>query len=380
MAVKRDYYEVLGVARDAEERVIASAYRKLAVRYHPDSNPDDPEAVERFKECAEAYEVLSDSEKRSRYDRFGHAGVDGPQGGGAHFHDVEDIFEAFGDIFGFSGMGGRNRVRRGRSVQIQVNLDLEEAFSGCSKTVEYDRAKPCQTCHGSGAAPGSSPVLCRRCGGSGAVVQQLGIMRVKTTCPTCQGAGQRISEPCVDCGGAGYVAERVKKDVRIPAGVDTGIRVRVAGEGEPSPDGGPPGHLECVVAVREHPLFQREGQHLILRIPVTYSQAALGATIDVPTLSGREELTIPAGTQSGQVFPIRGRGMPNPRAASDVGDLLVQAYIEVPTNLTKEQERLLRELAEVEHKNVSPERKSIFQKIGEYFSFLSGNENSEANQ
>ena len=369
---KRDYYEVLGIARSAGDREIAVAYRKLAVKYHPDSNPGDEDATEKFKEAAEAYEVLSDAEKRGRYDQYGHAGVDGA-GGAPHFQDVNDIFEAFGDMFGggifgdIFGGGRRRGPRQGADVQVEVTLDLEEAASGVTRTVKVQRHQPCETCSGSGARPGSSPQACQRCGGSGNVVQSAGILRVQTTCPTCRGAGATISDPCDDCRGQGRIPNNASIDVVIPPGVDNGDTVRVRGEGEQSPSGGPPGSCLCVIRVRRHKLFEREGNHLILRLPITYSQAALGATVDVPTLNGREELTIPRGTPSGEVFRLRGKGLDDPRGRSGRGDLHVQKNIEVPKKVSKRQEELLRELAEVEHKEVSPERKSFFSKLAEYF-------------
>jgi molecular chaperone DnaJ len=367
MASKRDYYEVLGVKRDASDKEIAAAYRKLAIKYHPDSNKDDPDAVAKFKEAAEAYEVLSDPQKRARYDRFGH---DAPEfAGGPHFQDVEDIFEAFGgifeDLFGGSGRRGR-RPRRGGDIQVQVTIDLEEAASGVTKPVEFTRRKACETCHGSGSRPGAQRAACRHCGGRGQIVQAMGFVRVQTTCPACQGAGSVITEPCETCRGSGMVAERVKMSISIPPGVDDGMRVRYAGQGEPSPDGGPSGDCYCLVSVRKHNLFERDGDHLILRMPITYSQAALGATLEIPTLKGRRELVIAPGTQSGEVFRVRGCGMPDPRSGR-TGDLLVQTYIEVPKKLSKRQEELLRELAEVEQAQVSPHRKSFFEKLRDYF-------------
>ncbi len=368
---KRDYYEVLAVERTATEKEIAAAYRKLAIKYHPDSNPGDAETVAKFKECAEAYEVLSDSEKRARYDRYGHAGVE-MGGGQGHYHDVEDIFEAFGGIFGdlFGGGGGGRRgrrPRRGADVRVDVTLDLEEAARGVTKTVEFPRSKVCDNCSGSGARPGSQRTTCRRCNGHGQIVQSAGILRVQTTCPSCQGAGSIITDPCDKCRGNGYVQERARIDVAIPAGIDDGMRVRIAGHGEPSPDGGPAGDCYCFVSVRKHKIFVRDGNHLILQMPISYSQAALGATIEVPTLQGKHELTIGPGTQSGEVFRVRGRGMPDPRGGS-VGDLLVQTFIEVPKKLTTRQQELLRELAEIEHVDVTPQRRSFFERIKEYFS------------
>jgi len=365
---KRDYYEVLGVKREAAQRDIAAAYRKLAVKYHPDSNPGSAEAVEKFKEAAEAYEILSDEQKRARYDQFGHAGTDQFT---HQFHDVEDIFEAFGDIFSEMfgtprrGGGGR-RVRRGADVRVDVTLTLEEAARGVVKNVEIQRSKACGTCKGSGSKPGSQRATCPHCQGRGQIVQSAGILRVQTTCPSCQGAGSRVTDPCTDCRGRGYVQERSKLDVTIPAGIDNGMRVRLAGYGEPSPDGGPPGDCYCFVSVKKHKIFEREGTHLILRMPISYSQAALGASIEVPTLSGPHELRVPAGTQSGDVFRVRGRGLVDPRGGS-AGDLHVQTYIEVPKKLTPRQDKLLRELAEVEQSEVSPHRKSFLERLKEYF-------------
>lgn len=368
MAAKRDYYEVLGVSRNAAEKEIATAYRKLAIKYHPDRNREDPDATEKFKEAAEAYEVLSDAEKRTIYDQYGHAGLE--RGGAApEFHDVSDIFEAFGDLFGFGDMlGGRRRPRqrRGGDVRCDVSLTLEEAAKGVTKAVEFTRSKRCETCRGSGSRPGSSPQPCRRCGGRGQTVQSAGILRVQTTCPACRGTGIVITDPCPDCRGNGYVHDRVQLQVPMPAGIDDGMRVRLSGQGEPSPDGGPSGDCYCFVAVRPHRLFQRDGSHLILKLPISYTQAALGAVIEVPTLTGRAQLEVPRGTQSGKVFRVAGRGLANPHGGA-VGDLLVQTYIEVPESLTPRQEELLRELAEVEQTNVTPHRKSFLEKLTSYF-------------
>lgn len=370
MASKRDFYEVLGVARTATERDIAAAYRKMALKYHPDRNPGDPDAAEKFKEAAEAYEILNDAEKRAMYDQYGHAGID-RMGGGPQFHDVGDIFEAFGDIFGDIFGGGRSRGRgrrnrRGEDIRADVTLDLEEAARGASKTIELHRHKRCETCTGSGSRPGSSPETCRRCGGRGQVVQSAGILRVQTSCPGCHGAGKVINDPCEACHGIGLATDRVKLEVHIPAGVDNGMRVRVPGEGEPSPDGGGSGDCYVFVTVRPHPLFQRDGIHLILKLPMTYSQAALGATIEVPTLEGRDPLRIPPGTQSGEVFRLRNRGVPDPRSGAK-GDLLVQTYIETPKKLAARQAELLRELAELENVHVTPHRKTFLEKLASWF-------------
>ncbi|MEX0866086.1 MAG: molecular chaperone DnaJ [Pirellulales bacterium] len=374
MANKRCYYEVLGVSRSANDGEISANYRRLAIQYHPDKNPGDDQAIARFKEAAEAFEVLSDSHKRQRYDQFGHAGVDS-EGGGAHFHDVSDIFEAFGDIFGggvfgdiFGGGGGRTRrVRRGRDVQSHVSLTLFEAARGTTKNIQFSRHKACDTCGGSGAAPGSGTDTCDYCGGRGQVIQSSGILRMTTTCPACHGAGRVIRERCGECRGEAFVPERVTKEVVIPAGVDSGMRIRVSGEGEPSPNGGPPGDCYCLIEVEEHALFQRDGQNLICHLPITFTQAALGATVEVPTLEGPRDLDIPSGTQPNKVFTLRRLGMPDPRGGSRKGDLLVQVQIEVPKKLTGRQEELLREMAELEHAHVTPHRKSFLKTLRDYF-------------
>ncbi|MFV2067415.1 MAG: molecular chaperone DnaJ [Pirellulales bacterium] len=367
MAVEQDYYEVLGVSRSASAEEISSAYRQMAVRYHPDKNPGDQEAIDRFKVAAEAFEVLADAEKRSLYDRYGHAGVQ--RGGGTtQFTDVEDIFSAFGDIFGdlFGGGRGGRRVRRGRDVRCDVTLTLHEAASGVAKSVEFDRHQPCEACQGSGAEPGSTKEICEYCGGHGRVIQSAGIMRVQTTCPSCHGDGSLVRHPCRSCHGKAVVLKRVTTQVEIPPGVDDGMRIRLAGEGEPGPSGGPSGDCYCFISVLEHALFERQGQDLVCRIPITYPQAALGTSLEVPTLHGRDTLEIPRGTQSGDVFRLRGKGMPDPRRRG-LGDMLIQVNIEVPDKLTPRAEELLRELAEEEHANVAPHRKSFFEKLKEYF-------------
>ncbi|MGW8256463.1 MAG: molecular chaperone DnaJ [Thermoguttaceae bacterium] len=369
MAQKRDYYDVLGVPRTATESQISEAYRKLAMKFHPDRNPGDEQAVENFKEAAEAFEVLSHRDKRAKYDRYGHAGL----GGGPHFHDISDIFQAFGDIFGggglfgdiFGGFGGR-RVRRGADIATDVTIDLLEAAKGTSKIIRIVRHAPCDTCNGSGAKPGSSPEICNYCGGRGRVVQSTGVFSIQTTCPSCHGDGRMIREPCRDCRGSGYVPKKITHKVEIPAGIESGSRLRLSGEGEPSPDGGPPGDCYCLINISEHPLFQRQGKHLLCMVPITYSQAALGAEIEVPTLSGKENLTIPGGTQSGDIFTLAGLGMPELRSRRP-GDLLVQVHIEVPKKLSTQHEDLLRRLAEVENTSVMPKHKNFFEKLKDYF-------------
>ena len=374
MVSKRDYYEVLGVDRSATDGEISEAYRKAALEHHPDRNPGDEEAVDRFKEAAEAFEVLHNPDKRARYDRFGHAGLDGPGGGAPHFHDVSDIFEAFGSVFGdslfgdFFGGGRRRqaRARPGADVRCEVSLDLLEAARGISKEIRFKRHEQCAICRGTGAKPGTQPEACRYCGGQGRVVQSTGIFSLQTTCPSCKGAGTMIREPCTSCGGSGFVLKNIRRKVNIPAGVDNGTRLRIPGEGEPSPGGGPRGDCYCFIAVNPHPLFERDGQHLICQIPISYSQAVLGATIEVPTLNGREDLTLPPGTATGHVFKLKGRGMPDPRYGKR-GHLLVQVHIEVPAKLTAVHEKILRKLAEFEHTHVTPKRKSFVEKLKDYF-------------
>ncbi|MEZ6133721.1 MAG: molecular chaperone DnaJ [Pirellulaceae bacterium] len=371
-ATKRDYYEVLGVSRTASSAEISRAYRKLAIKYHPDSNPNDDETIAKFKECAEAYEVISDEQKRARYDQYGHAGV---EGGGRGFQDVGDIFEAFGDIFGgtifedfFGGRsgGGRQRVRRGADIRCDVTLDLEEAAAGCNKKVSLSRHDQCETCRGSGAEPGSEPQVCNRCRGHGQVVQATGILRVQTTCPQCRGNGKITTSSCRDCDGSGAIPKEVVLDVQIPAGVDDGMRVRLAQEGQPSPDGGPPGDAYCFIRVRPHKIFKREGSDLILQVPLSYSQAVLGTEIEIPTLNGRRTIEIPQGTQSGEVFQIRGQGVPDPRSGMR-GDLLVHTYVEIPKKVNAKQEELLRNLAELENEHVTPHRESFLARVLHYF-------------
>lgn len=369
MAEKRDYYEVLEIERSASDAQISEAYRKLAMRFHPDRNPGDDEAIGRFKEAAEAFEVLSCPEKRAKYDRYGHRGIDGSAGGSPHFHDVSDIFDAFGGIFGDLFGGGRprgRRVRQGADIRCDVKIDLFEAAQGTAKVVQIHRHERCASCGGTGARKGTRPEVCPYCGGNGRVIQSTGIFSMQSTCPSCRGTGAVVRDPCPDCSGSGYVARRVTRKVNIPAGVDSQTQLRLQGEGEPSPDGGPPGDCYCFIRVSEHPLFQRQGRHVICQVPISYSQAALGATIDVPTLTGPEEVQIPPGSQNGDVLKLTGRGMPDPRYHGR-GDLLLQLHIEVPKKVSGEHEELLRRLAEIEKTQVTPKRKSFFEQLKEYF-------------
>ena len=363
MAEEVDYYEILGVERSATAEEIASAYRKTARKYHPDLNPGDEAAVEKFKLAAEAFETLKDNEKRAIYDRYGKEGLE-RNGRGGGFQDVSDIFGAFGDLFGgafgdiFGGGGRRGGVTQGGDVRCGVTLDLHEAAKGVTKEVRFKRHEVCQTCGGTGAKPGTRPEVCKYCGGHGRIQQSTGVFSIQTTCPKCGGRGQVILEQCPDCHGAGLVPKDVVREVRIPAGVDSGVRLRMQGEGDHSPNGGPAGDCYVFIQIKKHPFFRREGQDLICQIPIGYAQAALGGEIDAPTLDGVEKVKIPAGTQNGDVIRLKGRGMPTPRR-NVTGDLLIQLYIEVPKKITPEHEAILRKLAEFEGDSVLKEKKSF---------------------
>jgi molecular chaperone DnaJ len=369
-ANKGDYYEILGVARDASADQIKSAYRKAAMRWHPDRNPEKKhEAEEMFRKATEAYSVLSDSEKRSLYDRYGHAGI---SSGGFESGFNASIFEEFQDIFGdffgaqdfFGGgrgrRGGRStRGQRGADLRYDMALTFEEAAAGVTTKIKVLRHETCEACHGTGAKPGSGMVACQTCGGRGQLHYQQGFFAITRTCPACQGAGQVIREACVQCRGQGRVERERTHELRIPAGVDSGTRVRYAGEGEPGTNGGSTGDLYVFVEVKEHPFFERRGPDLYCTIPVTIAQAALGARLRVPTLDGEEELEIPEGTQSGQIFRKKGRGLPNPHGGR--GDLYVNVRVAVPTKLSREQRRLMEQLGQVlKAENRPMERSSSF--------------------
>jgi molecular chaperone DnaJ len=368
---KQDYYQTLGVDKSASPEEIKRAYRRMAIKHHPDKNPGNKEAEAKFKECAEAYEVLSDPEKRKQYDQYGHEGL---RGTGMHDFsrmNVEDIFSMFGfeDFFGsvFGGGGGRHGGRRGGplrgyDLETGVELTLDEVAHGAEKTIEFTRQDRCPECKGTGAAPGTQPTRCPLCGGSGQVAKGGGFFQMVSTCPQCHGTGQIIKNSCPTCGGSGRVPKKRTVTIRIPPGVHEGQGIRVAGEGEPGRDGGPNGDLYVYVRVQPHEFLQRDGNDLVAVVPISFTQAALGATIEVPSLDGTRQLRIPPGTQYGSLFRIRGQGLPDVRTGR-AGDELVQVTIETPANLNARQEELLREFAQTENKNVSPKSSSFFERL-----------------
>lgn len=351
---KRDYYEILGVERDASDQQIKSAYRKLALKYHPDRNPGNTQAEEHFKEAAEAYAVLADAQKRSLYDRFGHAGVANGTGAGAGgfdptiFADFSDIFAGLGDAFGFGDLFGSRRRRggpqRGADLRYDLEITFDESARGAETTIQIPREELCESCNGSGAAPGTTAETCSQCRGTGQLRYQQGFLTVARPCPTCRGTGKIISKPCQACRGAGRVGRERKITAKIPAGIATGQRLRLYGEGEHGSAGGPPGDLYVVVHVQDHPFFQREGDDLYCELPIGFPTLALGGDVRVPTMMGDEEIKVPAGTQAGARFKLRGKGMPNVSGRGH-GDLYAIARVSVPKKLTKEQKHLLEELA-----------------------------------
>jgi molecular chaperone DnaJ len=346
--MKRDYYEVLGVAKNVSEADLKKAFKRLAMKFHPDRNPDNKDAEEKFKEAKEAYEVLADPQKRSAYDQFGHAGVDPSAGmggggaggfGGASFADI--FGDVFGDIFGGSGGGGgRSRVHRGADLQYNLDLSLEDAVRGTKVDIRFPTHVACDECSGSGAKKGTSPTTCSTCGGLGQVRMQQGFFSLQQACPRCRGTGKMISDPCGKCHGQGRVQKHKTLSVKIPAGVDTGDRVRVSGEGEPGEQGGPSGDLYVLMNVREHHIFQRDGSDLYCEVPVSIFTASVGGEFEVPTLDGRIKLKIPAETQTGKLFRLRGKGVRSARTGT-AGDLLCRVTVETPVNLTKKQKELL---------------------------------------
>lgn len=372
---KRDYYEVLGLERNASGDELKKAYRRLAMKFHPDRNTDDPNAEEKFKEASEAYEILADPEKRRAYDQFGHAGVEGQAGGAGGFGfegNFGDIFgDVFGDIFG-GGRGGRgNGVSRGADLRYNLNLDLEQAVNGDDIEIRIPVLAGCEECDGSGAKPGTSPQTCPDCQGHGQIRVSQGFFSLQQTCPRCRGQGRVITDPCHSCGGAGRIEKPKTLSVKIPAGVDTGDRIRLTGEGEAGMHGGPPGDLYVQVEVNDHPIFVREGRHLYCEVPISIADAALGGELEVPTLDGRVKLKIPPETQTGKVFRLRGKGVTQVRGGG-VGDLLCKVVVETPVKLTDKQKELFEELraslnGDAKH---SPKEKSWFDGVKDFFDGL----------
>jgi molecular chaperone DnaJ len=368
MSAKRDYYEILGIARGASPDDIRKAFRALALKFHPDRNSGDEEAAAKFKEAAEAHEVLSDAQKRELYDRYGHAGLSGTA---MPNFNQDSIFEAFGDLFGdlFSGgAGGRRRgPQAGNDLGLGIEIDLLQAFRGCTLSRTFQRHDTCPDCSGGGAKRGTSPAVCKQCHGKGVTTVRQGFLSIRQSCPGCGGHGHVITDPCPGCRGRGRVTVKRTVDIQIPPGAFTGLRLMLRGEGEAGEQGAPRGNLVCEISVREHSLFFRDGDNLIYQMPITFSQAALGTEIDVQTLDGTYLHTLKPGTQSGDVIKIAGKGMPNLRSGRR-GEMRVMVLVDTPRNLTKRQEELFRELAEIDMKHVSPQRKSFFDKIRDLFS------------
>ena len=375
MANKRDYYEILGINRDAGEDDIKKAYRKLAMKHHPDRNPDNKQSEERFKETKEAYEVLSDKDKRGAYDAYGHAGVDprsGMGGAGQGFGGFSDAFgDIFGEIFGGAGgaRGGRSSVFRGADLRYNLEVTLEQAARGTETKIRIPTLEECEICKGSGAKPGTSAKTCHTCNGNGQVRMAMGPFSMAQTCPTCHGTGKVIPEPCTSCNGVGRVKKHKTLSVKIPSGVDDGDRIRLSAEGEPGVNGGPPGDLYVVINLQEHSMFQREGNDLHCEMPVSFTIAALGGDIVIPTLDGEAKIKIPAETQTGQVFRLRGKGIKGVRSTGH-GDLMCHVVIETPVRLTERQKELLHELEEIniaDGDRHNPRAKSFMEKVREFF-------------
>jgi molecular chaperone DnaJ len=367
VAAKRDYYETLGVGRTASAEEIKKAYRKVALKHHPDRNPGDKAAEAQFREASEAYQVLCDAEKRAQYDRFGHAAFE--QGAGGFDFSAAGFEDIFGDIFGdfFGGSRrGRSRSRRGEDLRYDLEISFEEAVFGAEKTLRIPRLAPCADCSGTGSRNGAPRDACGPCRGTGQLRYQQGLFTIAKTCGTCQGQGSVLRDPCRTCDGGGAVRNEQSLSVRIPAGVDTGSRLKLRGEGEAGPNNGPAGDLYVVVHVREHPLFTRDGTDIVCDVPIGFTQAALGAEIDVPTPHGKVKMKIPAGTQSGNVFRLRGKGAPDLRGYGH-GDALVRVLIETPRKLTAEQRELLEEFARLSGEEVHPIAKGFLDKVKEMF-------------
>ncbi len=372
MPAKRDYYDILGVPRDASERDVKKAYRKLAMKYHPDRNPGDSEAEEKFKELSEAAEILSDQEKRSAYDQFGHSAFEGGASNGfSGSGSFSSIFEdVFGDIFSGS-RGGGQRVHRGADLKYVLRLSLEDAVKGTNPKIKISTSVECTECLGSGAKKGSSPIDCVQCGGTGQVTSRQGFFSMQSTCPRCRGAGKVISDPCSRCHGQGRHEEEKTLSVKVPPGVDSGGRIRLSAQGEAGLNGGPPGDLYVQVEVEEHPIFTREGENLYCEVPISFVSAALGGELEVPTLEGRVNLKIPSETQTGKLFRLRGKGVDVTQVrGGGVGDLYCRIAVETPVNLSRKQKELLKEFAEESSDKQSPKQASWFEGVKNFIDTL----------
>jgi molecular chaperone DnaJ len=371
---KRDFYEILGVAKNASDEDIKKAYRKLAMKYHPDRNPDSKESEEKFKEVKQAYEMLADPEKREAYDRYGHAGVDPNMGGAGGGFGAGGFGDAFGDIFGDIFGGGRGRsggpqVYRGADLRYNLEITLEQAANGFDTTIRVPSWDKCDTCHGSGAKPGTSPVTCTTCHGHGQVRMQQGFFSIQQTCPKCHGSGKVIPEPCAACGGAGRIKRNKTLEVKIPAGIDNGMRIRSSGNGEPGTNGGPSGDLYVEIHIKPHQVFQREGDDLHCEMPISFTKATLGGEIEVPTLTGKVSFTVPEGTQTGKTFRLKGKGIKGVRSGY-AGDLFCHVVLETPVKLTEKQKDLLREFDRLTKEGGakhSPQSKGWMDKVKDFF-------------
>jgi len=370
---KRDYYEVLGVGRDADEQALKGAYRKLALKFHPDRNPGNHQAEEQFKEAAEAYSVLSDPQKRSAYDRYGHAGVTSAAGGPPGFDPsiFAQFSDIFGDFFGFEDLFGggtqrRNRAHRGDDIRYDLEIEFEDAFRGLSAEILVPRRETCSRCHGKGGEPGEGLTTCQTCRGQGEVLRQHGFLTIRSTCSRCGGRGQFVRKACSECRGEGYLRVERRLKVNVPPGVDTGTRLRLSGEGGPGGNGGPPGDLYVVLKVKDHPFFERTEDDLHCTVPINIGQAVLGTEIQAPTMDGAEKLKIPEGTQHGVQFRLRNRGVPNV-SGHGRGDLYVHIEVKIPSRLSREQRRLFEQIAETLPVENEPRQKGLFDKVKDYF-------------
>lgn len=374
MSDKRDYYEILGVDRGSDKDAIKKAYRKLAMKHHPDKNPGDKASEAKFKEASVAAEVLLDENKRTRYDQFGHAGVDGQTGGGGQgFGDFGDLGDIFGDIFGDilgggrrGGGGRRSRAQQGSDLQVGLKVDFKEAAFGTAKTISIQRNISCNTCHGTGGKDGAKPLSCNQCNGYGEIRRQQGFFTVASTCPKCHGSGQVISDPCGPCRGEGRVKKKVELEVKVPAGIDSGQRLKLSGEGEAGRFSGPSGDLYVVIGIEEHDFFERDGFDVYCTVPVSFSQAALGSDLEVPTLNGKVEVKIPPGTQAGKKMRLKGKGIER-LGSYGTGDQIITIHVETPTKMNGDQKKIFEDLAKYDNTQSNPMSRGFFDKVKDLF-------------